>query len=62
MTSFTQCAGAWACCSSSGAVYDLSVYDNVAYLMHEHTDLTEEMIHDMVMMKLNAVGLRGAIA
>lgn len=28
--------------------------------MHEHTTLAEELIHDMVMMKLNAVGLRGA--
>ena len=44
-----------------GALFtDISVYDNVAYLMHEHTTLTEELIHDMVMMKLNAVGLRGA--
>ena len=44
-----------------GALFtDISVYDNVAYLMHEHTSLTEELIHDMVMMKLNAVGLRAA--
>ena len=39
---------------------DISVFDNVAYLMREHTDLPEEMIRDMVLMKLNAVGLRGA--
>lgn len=44
-----------------GALFtDISVFDNVAYLMREHTDLSEEMIRDMVMMKLNAVGLRGA--
>ena len=44
-----------------GALFtDISVYDNVAYLMHEHTSLSEELIHDMVLMKLNAVGLRGA--
>ena len=40
-----------------GALFtDISVYDNVAYLMREHTDLPEEMIRDMVLMKLNAVG------
>ena len=44
-----------------GALFtDISVFDNVAYLMREHTDLSEEMIRDMVLMKLNAVGLRGA--
>ena len=44
-----------------GALFtDISVYDNVAYLMREHTDLPEELIRDMVLMKLNAVGLRGA--
>ncbi len=44
-----------------GALFtDISVYDNVSYLMHEHTDLPEELIRDMVMMKLNAVGLHGA--
>lgn len=44
-----------------GALFtDLSVYDNVAFQMREHTDLPETMIHDMVMMKLHAVGLRGA--
>ena len=44
-----------------GALFtDLSVYDNVAFQMREHTDLPEAMIHDMVMMKLHAVGLRGA--
>jgi phospholipid/cholesterol/gamma-HCH transport system ATP-binding protein len=44
-----------------GALFtDMSVFDNVAFQMREHTDLPEELIHDMVMMKLNAVGLRGA--
>ena len=44
-----------------GALFtDLSVFDNVAFQMREHTDLPEAMIHDLVMMKLHAVGLRGA--
>ena len=44
-----------------GALFtDLSVYDNVAFQMREHTDLPEDLIHDLVMMKLQAVGLRGA--
>jgi phospholipid/cholesterol/gamma-HCH transport system ATP-binding protein len=44
-----------------GALFtDMSVYDNVAFQMREHTDLAEDMIRDLVMMKLEAVGLRGA--
>lgn len=44
-----------------GALFtDISVFDNVAFLLREHTDLSEEMIRDMVLMKLDAVGLRGA--
>jgi len=44
-----------------GALFtDVSVFDNVAYQMREHTDLPEELIRDIVLMKLNAVGLRGA--
>ena len=44
-----------------GALFtDMSVYDNVAFQMREHTDLPEELIRDLVLMKLNAVGLRGA--
>jgi phospholipid/cholesterol/gamma-HCH transport system ATP-binding protein len=39
---------------------DLSVYDNVAYPLREHTDLPETMIRRLVLMKLEAVGLRGA--
>jgi phospholipid/cholesterol/gamma-HCH transport system ATP-binding protein len=43
-----------------GALFtDMSVFDNVAFQMREHTDLPEEVIHDLVMMKLHAVGLRG---
>jgi len=44
----------------SGLFSDLTVYDNIAFPMREHTDLSEQMIHDLVLMKLQAVGLRGA--
>ncbi|MFA6971715.1 MAG: ABC transporter ATP-binding protein [Gallionella sp.] len=44
----------------SGLFSDLSVYDNLAFPMREHTELSEEMIHDLVLMKLQAVGLRNA--
>ncbi|MGB0732541.1 MAG: ATP-binding cassette domain-containing protein [Pontibacterium sp.] len=45
----------------SGALFtDLSVYENVAFPLRVHTDLPESMIRDLVLMKLNAVGLRGA--
>ena len=44
-----------------GALFtDLSVFDNVAFPLREHTDLSESMIRDIVLMKLQAVGLRGA--
>ena len=44
-----------------GALFtDLSVFDNVAFPLREQTDLKESMIRDIVLMKLNAVGLRGA--
>ena len=44
-----------------GALFtDLTVFENVAFPLREHTDLTDEMIRDIVLMKLNAVGLRGA--
>ncbi|MFZ5524364.1 MAG: ABC transporter ATP-binding protein [Pseudomonadota bacterium] len=46
----------------SGLFSDLSVFDNLAFPMREHTDLPEEMIHDLVLMKLQSVGLRGAHA
>lgn len=44
----------------SGLFSDLSVFDNLAFPMREHTDLPESMIRDLVLMKLHAVGLRGA--
>lgn len=45
----------------SGALFsDLSVYENIAFPLRAHTDLPENMIRDIVIMKLNAVGLRGA--
>ncbi len=44
-----------------GALFaDLSVFENVAFPLREHTDLTEELVRHLVLMKLNAVGLRGA--
>ena len=44
-----------------GALFtDLSVFENVAFPLREHTDLDDTMIRDIVLMKLNAVGLRGA--
>ena len=43
-----------------GALFtDMSVFDNVAFQMREHTDLPEDIIRDLVLMKLHAVGLRG---
>jgi len=44
-----------------GALFtDMSSFDNVAYQMREHTQLPESFIRDLVLMKLQAVGLRGA--
>ena len=44
-----------------GALFaDLSVFENVAFPLREHTDLSESLIRDVVLMKLNAVGLRGS--
>ena len=44
-----------------GALFtDLSVFDNVAFPLREHTDLAPALIRDIVLMKLGAVGLRGA--
>lgn len=44
-----------------GALFtDLSVFENVAFPLREHTHLPEALIRDIVLMKLNAVGLRGA--
>ncbi len=45
----------------SGALFtDLNVFDNVAFPLREHTRLSENLIHTLVLMKLEAVGLRGA--
>ena len=44
-----------------GALFtDMSVYENVAFPLREHTDLPEALVRDIVLMKLHAVGLRGA--
>ena len=44
-----------------GALFtDLSVFENVAFPLREHTDLSEDLLRSLVLMKLNAVGLRGA--
>lgn len=46
----------------SGALFtDLDVFENVAFPLRVHTQLPEEMIRDIVLMKLQAVGLRGAV-
>ena len=43
-----------------GLFTDLTVFENVAFPIREHTSLPEALIHDLVVMKLHAVGLRGA--
>jgi len=44
-----------------GALFtDLNVFENVAFLLRERTRLPDDMIHDLVLMKLEAIGLRGA--
>ena len=44
-----------------GALFtDMSVFENVAFPLREHTNLPEEAVRDLVLMKLHAVGLRGA--
>ena len=46
-----------------GALFtDMSVFENVAFPLREHTDLPQSAIRDLVLMKLHAVGLRGAQA
>jgi len=43
-----------------GALFtDLTVFENIAFALREHTNLPDELIRDLVLMKLNAVGLRG---
>lgn len=44
---------------AGGLFSDISVYDNIAFPLRELTDLPEELIHDLVLMKLQSVGLRG---
>ncbi len=43
-----------------GLFTDISTFENIAFPMRERTNLPEELIHDMVLMKLHSVGLRGA--
>lgn len=46
----------------SGALFtDMSVYDNVAFSLRENSDLSEALIRQIVLMKLETVGLRGAV-
>lgn len=45
---------------TSALFTNLSVYENVAFPLREHTKLSESMIRDLILMKLQAVGLRGA--
>jgi phospholipid/cholesterol/gamma-HCH transport system ATP-binding protein len=47
---------------TSGLFTDLSVFENVAFPIREHTALPEELVKSLVLMKLHAVGLRGAHA
>lgn len=43
----------------SGALFtDMTVFDNIAFALREHTQLSEELINTMVLLKLEAVGLR----
>jgi phospholipid/cholesterol/gamma-HCH transport system ATP-binding protein len=44
---------------AGGLFSDLSVFENIAFPLREHTDLPEDMIRDLVLMKLHSVGLRG---
>ena len=45
---------------SNALFTNISVFENVAFPLREHTNLPEALIHDLVLMKLHAVGLRGA--
>ena len=45
---------------SSALFTDLNVYENVAFPLRVHTDLDERLVRNIVLMKLNSVGLRGA--
>ena len=55
------CASASACLFQNGALLtDLSVFENVAFPVREHARLPESVLRELVLMKLQAVGLRGA--
>ncbi|NVL47037.1 ATP-binding cassette domain-containing protein [Pseudomonas syringae pv. actinidiae] len=55
-------ASRWACCSRAGRCSPIGyVFENVAFPLRVHTELPEEMIRDIVLLKLQAVGLRGAV-
>jgi phospholipid/cholesterol/gamma-HCH transport system ATP-binding protein len=45
---------------SSALITHLNVFDNVAFPLRRHTDLTDDLVRALVLMKLNSVGLRGA--
>jgi phospholipid/cholesterol/gamma-HCH transport system ATP-binding protein len=45
---------------AGGLFSDLSVFENIAFPLREHTDLPESILRRVVLMKLHAVGLRGA--
>ena len=47
---------------NSALLTDFDVFENVAFPLRQHTDLPEELIRDIVLLKLQAVGLRGAAA
>ena len=58
---YLKCGAKSVCYFKSGALFtDLSLYENVAFPLRVHTQLPENIIRDIVMMKLEAVGLRGA--
>ena len=56
-----RCAARLGMLFQFGALFtDLTVFENIAFPLREHTDLPDDMIRDLVLLKLNAVGLRGA--
>ena len=62
-SALTSLRGRMSMLFQSGALFtDLSVFENVAYPLREHTNFSEELIRDLVLLKLNCVGLRGAWA
>jgi phospholipid/cholesterol/gamma-HCH transport system ATP-binding protein len=60
-TACTRCAARWACCSSSARCSPTCRCSRTSpFPLREHLSLPEELVQDLVMMKLHAVGLRGA--